>query len=324
MRRVIMALAALLVIGGGAGAQEKMTEAEKRELEQKLRQLQQEMRELERQLGRERAMGLFVTPRGEAPLAIAFAGDRPRLGVIVQTERSAGTDSLGAVLEAVTPDGPAAKAGLQSGDIVVTFDGTRLGTTAKGRSPGNHLIELAREMEKGDSIRVTYRRGSETRTAVIVPEMLNDLSYAYSFSVADSAMRRARDAMERAMVVAPRVRLETMERSPESLVWALRISEEWSDMELTTLDPELGSYFGTSEGLLVVRAPKDSLLGLKSGDVIRRIGGRVPSSPSQVVRILRSYEPGDEIRIEIMRNKSAQTITATVPERERGLFWEEK
>lgn len=74
----------------------------------------------------------------------------------------------------------------------------------------------------------------------------------------------------------------------------------------------------------MVRAPKDGLLGLKSGDVIRRIGGRVPTSPSHATRIFRSYEPGDEIRIEIMRNKSPQEVKAIAPEGERGLFWEEK
>lgn len=320
MRRILMGLLALAVIGGSAGAQERMTEAERRELEQKLRQLQQEMRELERQLGRERSR-IYVSPSVEAPLAIAFGGDRPRLGVIVQTDRDPATDSIGAVLDAVTPDGPAAKAGLQAGDIVVTFAGERLGTTERGRSPGNHLIDLAREMDEGDSIRVTYRRGTATRNAVVVPEVLGDFNYAWGIATADSAMDRARRAMERAMV-APRVRVERV--GPENVEWLVRVSERWSDMELTTLDPELGSYFGTAEGLLVVRAPKDSLLGLKSGDVIRRIGGRVPSSPSHAVRILRSYDPGDEIRIDIMRNKAAREIKAVVPERDRGLFWEEK
>src|SRR3970040_279613 len=104
------------------------------------------------------------------------------------------------------------------------------------------------------------------------------------------------------------------------MVCSRRVGTRWSDMELTTLDADLGAYFGTTEGLLVVRAPKDSLLSLKSGDVILRIGGRLPTSPSHAVRILRSYEPGDEIRVEIMRNRRRTEVTATVPERERGAF----
>jgi S1-C subfamily serine protease len=323
MRRVIIGLAALLLVGGTATAQERerLTTEQRREMEQKLRDLREQMRHLERQLGRT-LTGVYVTPRlMEGPMTFALQSHRPRLGVIVKTERDPATDSVGAVLDAVTPDGPAAKAGLQAGDIVITFEGTRLATTSG--SPGERLIELAGDMEEGDTVRVAYRRGKDARTAVVVPKVVEDASYAYGFGVgqADSAMSRARRAMERAMVVSPRFEGALGEGTS---VWTMRVGSRWSDMELTTLDAELGAYFGASEGLLVVRAPKDGLLGLKGGDVIVRIGGRVPSSPSNAVRIFRSYEPGDEIRVDILRNKAARELKAVVPEPERGLFWEEK
>jgi S1-C subfamily serine protease len=263
--------------------------------------------------------GVFVAPRMlEGPMTFALASHRPRLGVVVKTDRDAATDSIGAVLDAVTPDGPAAKAGLQSGDIVVTFEGKRL--AAASGSPGEQLIELAGTMEEGDTVRIAYRRGKDARTAVVVPKVLDDATYAYSFSQGDSAMGMARRAWDRAMVYTPQL---DMLREGQNVL-TVRIGERWSDMELTTLDAELGTYFGATEGLLVVRAPKDSLLGLKSGDVIVRIGGRVPTSPSHAMRIFRSYEPGDEIRIDIMRNKAAREVKAVVPQPERGLFWEEK
>jgi S1-C subfamily serine protease len=323
MRRVILGLALLLVMTGTATAQqreqrEKLTEEQRREMEQKLRDLREQMRDLERQLGRSMT-GVFVAPRMmEGPMTFALASHRPRLGVIVKTDRDAATDSIGAVLDAVTPDGPAAKAGLQSGDIVVTFEGKRL--AAASGSPGERLIELAGTMEEGDTVRIAYRRGKEARTAVIVPQVLDDATFAYGFAQGDSAMGLARRAWEGAMVTQPR--LDVLREGQN--VWTVRIGERWSDMELTTLDTDLGTYFGATEGLLVVRAPKDSLLGLKSGDVIVRIGGRVPTSPSHAMRIFRSYEPGDEIRIDIMRNKAAREVKAVVPKPERGLFWEEK
>ena len=64
--------------------------------------------------------------------------------------------------------------------------------------------------------------------------------------------------------------------------------------------------------------------GSSSGRRMSRIGGRVPTSPSHAMRIFRSYEPGDEIRIDIMRDKKKMEVTATVPERERGALWEER
>src|SRR2546430_13415861 len=41
------------------------------------------------------------------------------------------------------------------------------------------------------------------------------------------------------------------------------------DLELATLTPRLGSYFGSEKGVLVVRAPADGALKLEDGDVIR-------------------------------------------------------
>ncbi|HEY9385227.1 MAG TPA: PDZ domain-containing protein, partial [Gemmatimonadales bacterium] len=50
-------------------------------------------------------------------------------------------------------------------------------------------------------------------------------------------------------------------------------------------------------------------LGLKGGDVILSVDGRKASGPSSLLRILRSYEPGDSFKLEIMRNKSRTTVT---------------
>src|SRR3989442_15547105 len=48
--------------------------------------------------------------------------------------------------------------------------------------------------------------------------------------------------------------------------------ETWCDLELVNLNADLGEYFGTKEGILVVKAPADSSLPLKAGDVILSVG----------------------------------------------------
>jgi len=88
----------------------------------------------------------------------------------------------------------------------------------------------------------------------------------------------------------------------------------WGDLELVSLNPDLGEYFGTKEGVLVVKAPADSSLPLKSGDVILKIGDRTPSSPSHAMRILRSYEAGESVSIDLMRKQMRTTLTWKVPE----------
>ncbi len=84
-------------------------------------------------------------------------------------------------------------------------------------------------------------------------------------------------------------------------------------MELTKLTPQLGRYFGTDRGVLVVRAPAHGVLQLQDGDVILSIGGRTPNSSSQAIRILTSYDPGQKIELSILREHHRINITATMP-----------
>jgi hypothetical protein len=72
---------------------------------------------------------------------------------------------------------------------------------------------------------------------------------------------------------------------------------------------------------LVVKAPGDSTLPLKGGDVILAIGGRKPSSPSHAMRILRSYDEGETVALDVMRKEKRLTLSWKVPARgERRMF----
>jgi len=95
---------------------------------------------------------------------------------------------------------------------------------------------------------------------------------------------------------------------------AMCFGDAWCDLDLVTMNADLGDYFGTKDGVLVIRAPADSGLPLKSGDVILSIGGRKPTSPAHAMRILRSYDAGESVSIEIMRHQKRQTLSWTVPE----------
>lgn len=84
-------------------------------------------------------------------------------------------------------------------------------------------------------------------------------------------------------------------------------------MKLARITPQLGRYFGTDTGVLVVRAPARGVLSLQDGDVILSIGGRTPRSSSQAARILTSYDPGQKIRLVIMREHRRINITTVMP-----------
>ena len=246
---------------------------------------------------------------------------RARLGINVNLQARE-TDTLGAWVEAVTPGGPADKAGIRSGDVITRLGGTALvegrrrddaarGDGEAGRSlPGLRLIELAAKLDVNDTVTVELRRGAgfrERRTVRVVTSDVSDeivlhgpdgaRGFAYRFGPGGDMFERLPmgEGMEMSM---PRVRMF--------------FGGPLGELELAPLNAELGQYFGTSEGVLVISAPKDAKLNLKGGDVVLAVDGRKPTSPGHLLRILRSYEGGESIKLDVMRNRRRETVTATL------------
>lgn len=240
-------------------------------------------------------------PRAPRTMAFSMNDNRGRIGVIVRTDASSETDKIGAKIEGVSPGGPADKAGLKVGDVITKFNGTSLaGVPAdddEESGPGKKLIGLARRLEPGDTVQVEFRRGTESKQATLVAENLGSSHFMMDMS-------------EPGVMLMPRMPEMNFEffESP------------WGDLRLVSLNPDLGEYFGSKEGVLVVKAPADSSLPLKSGDVILSIGGRKPASPEHAMRILRSYDKGETVSVEIMRKQKRLTVAWKVPSRKDRSF----
>lgn len=54
-------------------------------------------------------------------------------------------------------------------------------------------------------------------------------------------------------------------------------------------------------------------IGLEPGDVIVSVDGRKVTSPSQLMRIVGTYDHSDEFKLQIMRQKHAETLTVKMP-----------
>jgi hypothetical protein len=244
---------------------------------------------------------------------------RGRLGVLVDLTPDEGRDSIGARVAGVTPGGPADRAGVHTDDIIVRMNGTRLAATgprdgpSDGQSrPGTRLIEIASHLDQGDTVRLELRRenrpltltfqAGESDVDVIVRRFGDQMVYA---------MPHLQDGLQNLQDLFPRV-----EGTPDRI--AIRIGGPLADLELVKVNPGLAEYFGTSEGLLVVDAPSDSSLNLRAGDVILGIGGRHPTSPAQALRILGTYEPGENVAFEVMRQKRRITVNGRMPAAEQG------
>ncbi len=209
----------------------------------------------------------------------------------VQLGRSQGAE--GARVREVSPGGPAQRAGVLAGDLIVAVNGK----TVRGPDPARQVIELLRGVRPGNTVDLRVLRHGTTRTLSVLAGPVRDGVF-----------------LSRDFPIAP----PTPPLPPIEALAALGGAAEIirgpvADMELARLTPALGRYFGTAKGVLVVRAPPHGALGLQDGDVILSIGGRMPVDSAHVIRILASYDPGEKITLEVLRLHRRIAVASTLP-----------
>jgi S1-C subfamily serine protease len=196
----------------------------------------------------------------------------------------------GVEIQSVSPGGGAARAGLRPGDVLLELNGQRLAREAN-RTSHDKLLSLMSEVKPGERVKVRYRRDGKVQDAQIETQAMRD----HVFALGPTNMH-------------------SMELPMPPQVAFFRAAGVFGNSELIALTPKLGRYFGTDQGLLVVRAPEDARLKLEEGDVILGIDGRTPSSSSHALRILSSYQSGEKLRMDILRAKKKMSLEVKVPE----------
>ncbi len=292
-------------------AEQQLREAERqvREAERQMREAERQMREAERQM-REAEREMRDAARGIAHHAGEYAAqamkkamvvfeDRPRIGVILRSERDLAVDAIGAEIIGVTPGSPADEAGMKVGDVVVRVNGERVAVPGdpgqggkKAPSPAGRLQELVGGLDEDEAAVIEIRRGNETKTLSVTPRRMGGpLVGAWRGMPHEAELKRLQEELTRQLAPAAR-----------------RYVRLWRDLELTALTPELGEYFGATEGVLVTRAPHDPALPLKAGDVIVKVGGRPASSPSAVLSPLAGRRGAEPVSLEVLRKGKLLTL----------------
>ena len=204
----------------------------------------------------------------------------------------------GAVVTQVDEEGPAAKAGLNVGDLVVEFDGERVRSA-------RHLVRLVREATEGRAVKMVVSAQRSQRTIDITP--VNGVS---------------------AMLNAPEIRRQ-VERGVRELQDELRRQIEEGEgpfggvpgsrrqlgVELMPLSDQLAAYFGVKTGVLVTRVRGDSpaaSAGIKAGDVITTVNGASVTDVGDVAREVRRGT--GELTLILIRDKKEVTLKAALPD----------
>jgi hypothetical protein len=129
----------------------------------------------------------------------------------------------------------------------------------------------------------------------------------------DRAMQRAHVAGLDAERIAERA-----SRQAERAMEHLHISTPWWGLNLASLNTDLGNYFGTEKGALVL-STDDSLKVLKPGDVVQQVAGQSVERPEDALRLLRDQPSGSEVKIQVLRQHKPVTLSMKAPEW-KGIF----
>ncbi len=243
---------------------------------------------------------LFITAVGNAQderekhVEIIRISGSPWLGVQLSNitpdiiDREGITVDEGAYVSNVTENSPADSAGLREGDIIIRF-GDREIYEADG------LVRAVRRSEKNEPINIVIiRDGEEHRLTATLRERPRR-----------HAVRVARPDRHRIMI--------------EHRYGRLGVS-------VINLNPQLGEYFKVPDGkgVLVEKVHEDTpaeKAGIRAGDVIVKIGDREIDTSRRLRRVLSTYDAGEEIRIEIVRDGARRTLTAQLEERSAPEFY---
>lgn len=277
------------------------SDAARREAET-ARQLDERLQEAQRRLQEAAAevAELSQVRAQDAMERMNWAGvwtNRAVLGIQLNADNEASKD--GARIEDVSPGGPAEEAGVRAGDVIVMVDGKDV----RKQTPREVLQQL-RVVKAAKPVKLRVLRDGKTMDFDVTPRVI-----AMASAVPPVPPM---PAVPPVVVAGPNV--EFKQFGPYGFSYYMGARGELSGLEVTPVTPQLGRYFGTDKGMLVLRAPKGELFKLQEGDVIVSIDGREPSSGSHISRILSSYQPGEKLTVRILRDRKQQDLTVTLPE----------
>lgn len=256
-------------------------------------------------LAQSRASRVTVAPQAEV---FSFGGST-RIGVSIRDVESSDAKekgTAGVVIESVDEDGPAAKAGLKSGDIVVEFDGERVRSVRQ-------FTRLVSETPEGRSVAAAVLRDGQRVTVNVTPETGNAFRFfdgnRWNWSEGPRRYENIPAPVRPVIPSRPKTPRPTAPLPPslERFFWS---GNNQLGITVTDLEPQLAEYFGTKDGVLVSSVTTDSAAGkagLKAGDVITTFNGSAVDSPAELRSRIRNLD-GGEFTLGIVRDKKAMTL----------------
>lgn len=237
---------------------------------------------------------------GSAYLGITLSGNRPFSDQLFSREFNrnfGGVNLNGALISQVTPGSPAAKAGLQVGEIIVSIDGEELGSETD-------LAEVIHSHKSGDSISLSVKRATDEQTHDVQVTLGENPDHA-----------------GQAYLGVSYVSLPVL-HSPEGGVTPFRIfpgpgTDGNNDQ---SPQPPFAPGFqelpeGVDQALIVAQVQPNSpadKAGLQSQDLITAIDGKSVGEPQAFAETIQSHKPGDQVTLTLYRKGESNPLSIQV------------
>ena len=236
-----------------------------------------------------RAQGFVVEKASGGYLGIGGLDISPERAKALNLKEERGVE-----VSSLAEDGPAAKAGIKQGDVVLEFNGQPVEGTAQ-------FSRLVRETPVGRHVKITVWRsgaaqtlmatvGENKQTTVIGP---GDGSWNFNMPEIPPM---------------PNIEIPRFQMSLQNPM--LGIVGESLERE-----DQLAEFFGVQEGVLVRSVKKGSAAekaGIKAGDVITKVDDSKVTSSAEITRVLRGLKSKKTFGVTVVRNRKEMPLTVTM------------
>ncbi len=262
---------------------------------------------------------------------------KPVIGVLLAPDSQAGVRVAG-----VTPDSAAAKAGLQAGDRIVSVNGVQvLGNSSELRL--RNTRQLLDKLDDKSAARLGYQRSGRNAVVSVTPQVSGAYTLVFDDGEPGTVMRnvvidtdhinevvkiKAADLdydfdfdfegmdFDPPPGITPEIREELRRISPackgkDCKAPMILSAFRWNGVNLAAVDPQLGRYFGTDKGVLVLS--NGELSGLQAGDVIQKIDGKAVNNPREAMDVLRAKPADATAAIAYLRDRKTGSTQIKVP-----------
>jgi serine protease Do len=255
----------------------------------------------------------------ERRIEIVRFGGGALLGVGLE---DADDGTRGAKVRSVEPDGAAAKAGIEDGDVITRFDGESVRSARQ-------LTRLVRETPVGRSVEVEVKRQGATKTLTATlgegPHRVHEGLHlgGEDVFVPDTEDFDLEIDVPEGLPHAPGphvFRWHGPDGPDFTMPWAP--GRPRLGIRFLEIEGQLAEYFGlsTDEGVLVSSVGEDTpaaKAGIRAGDLVLELDGRTVRDGRDLTEAVGAAESGRPVTVTLLRDAKTLEVEVVLPEPEK-------